>query len=161
MENSDTIPVVASCTTIEPCSAYYDGARYGRRLGTKYGPVARQWPLQRLLRRIGAHQRPFGAHLDEVVSFPGNVLAVRGWAASRNPLSHVRLFCDGHLVGSALLDRERDDVLAAFPRFREQPCGFYFCCRAPTEIGEEVGITVDLLDGPKRIGRMSETYAFA
>lgn len=159
IDNLATLPIVSDHTVIEPCPGHHEGMRYGRRRRTTFlPPHERRHPL---LGRWWQPRRTFHAHLDEVICFAGGVLALRGWAAARQRLSHVRILCDGEIVGRAELARDREDVLCAFPQFHRQRCGFYLCRPAPKLPASRAEIAVELWDGPDAVGRMVEQYSFA
>ncbi|RLB64886.1 MAG: hypothetical protein DRI90_03520 [Deltaproteobacteria bacterium] len=149
------LEIVSPNVHVDQCATYHEGAAYGHRQAARFVPEGMgSW--------LPARRRPPSrAHLDEVVSLPGNTLTLRGWAAATKRLTHVQIFCDDQLVGSAKLSAIRDDVFEVHRHFMNQRAGFYLSAQLTQPLNPSAQISVLLLCEQRRRGRLVTTYQFA
>jgi len=152
----DMLPIVSPTVHVEHCPTCHKGARFGRRLDTRFvSETVASWLPSWL------HRRECWAQLHEVAALPGNVLTLRGWAAATQRLTHVRAYCDGRRIGDAKLTSIREDVFAKHGHFLRQRAGFYLSVQLKRPVRSKAQMSIVVLDGSRRRGRLVETFELA
>jgi ADP-heptose:LPS heptosyltransferase/GT2 family glycosyltransferase len=78
---------------------------------------------------------PVLLYAETAIVSRSNLLRVAGWSVALTHIVTIRVYVDDQIVGSALLDRQREDIAAVFPNYpNSRLAGFSLAVALPDDV---------------------------